>query len=100
MGKREGNMPQQFRTRIALFTSCAIMALSSAALRAQEAITIDTTTWGDCLGQTTCQIGGATLTSSAGALIEKETNGAVGIGIDGGPSGPEIDLGETLRITF
>jgi len=93
-------MPQRYRTRTALLASFAIVALSSSALRAQEAITIDTTTWGDCLGQTTCQIGGATLASSAGALVEKKTNGAVGIGIGGGPSGPEIDIGETLRITF
>ncbi len=93
-------MPQRYRTRTALLAFFAVMALSSSALRAQEAITIDTTTWADCLGQTTCQIGGATLASSAGALVEKKLNGAVGIGIDGGPSGPEIDIGETLRITF
>jgi hypothetical protein len=96
---REVIMLQRFRRRAALL-ACTVISLSSPALHAQEAVTIDPSTWSGCIGQTSCQIGNATVTSSGGALAERATNGAVGLGIAGGPSGGEIDIGETLSIRF
>jgi len=70
-------------------------------------IRINPTTWVPCLspaGQTTCTIAGApgaTLTTAGGSgFAQKTLGGATGLGIAGGSSGPEIDSGETLTVTF
>ena len=76
-------MPQRYRTRAhgapCILCGHAASVESSATARAQEAITIDVdpTCGGDCLGQTTCQIGAARHWRHPPARwSEKETNGA------------------------
>ena len=64
-------------------------------------ILIDSTTWGPCLSLTSCTVSGATMTANGGAGFQAKTfNGATGIGVAGGASGPEIDLGESVAVTF
>ena len=68
------------------------------------AITIDSTTWGSCLSgspsQATCDVSGATLTANGGPFILKSRNGTDGLGVAGGPSGNEIDIGQSVVVTF
>lgn len=65
------------------------------------ALTIDSNNWGSCLGQSSCNIGGATLTTDPNDLLmtEKNYGGATGLGFNGGKQG-EIAIGEALTITF
>ncbi len=67
-------------------------------------ITIDATTWGPCLTpalQTSCTVSGATLTANGGTgFILKSANGASGLGVAGGASGNEIDIGQSILVTF
>jgi hypothetical protein len=98
--RKERIMLQRFNLRSALLACCVAISLSSPSLQAQEAATIDPSTWGECPGHTSCQVGSATLTSSAGAFAETQANGEVGLGIGGGPAGAEVDIGETLHIAF
>lgn len=67
-------------------------------------IRINASTWVNCVspaGQTTCNLPGATLTTSGGSgFQQKSSSGATGLGIAGGLAGPEIDSNETLTVTF
>ncbi len=67
-------------------------------------ITIDATTWGTCLTpalQTSCTVSGATLTANGGTgFVFKSLNGASGLGVGGGTSGNEIDIGQSILLTF
>ncbi len=69
---------------------------------AQEAISIDVDALhaGGCFGRSACTLDGATLSTSGGSLSKKLHNGVTGFGVNGGPSGGEIDIGEKLRVEF
>ncbi len=53
-----------------------------------------------CFGQAACALDGAAVSTTGGVLAKKAHNGAAGFGVSGGPSGGEIDIGETLRVDF
>jgi hypothetical protein len=67
-----------------------------------SSITVDATSWraGSCPGNGSCTASGATLTASGGNLEEKTLGSAIGLGVSGGPSGGEIDIGQTLNVSF
>lgn len=78
-----------------------IVALPVFDVSPQPSITIDRNAWSasGCLGQTSCSIGGATLTAANAKLMgEKLVNGAWGLGVQGGASGNEVDIGEHLGV--
>lgn len=66
-----------------------------------SALMIDSSTWGHCVGQTSCSIGSATLASGPEDLLmqQKKYGGATGLGLTGKKSG-EIGIEEALTITF
>lgn len=67
---------------------------------AQEALSIDVSALKakGCFGQAVCALDGLEVSTSGGVLAKKDSNGATGFGVSGGPSGSEIDIGETLRV--
>lgn len=79
-----------------LLTAGALVFAGNAA-----ALTIDSSTWASCLGESSCNIGGATLTTNPNDLLmtQKTYGGATGLGFDGVKTG-EIGIGEDLKITF
>ncbi|MGH6887047.1 MAG: hypothetical protein ACREGK_13355, partial [Geminicoccales bacterium] len=69
---------------------------------AQEALSIDAAALDaeDCFGQHACQLDGATLTTTGGALARKVTSGTSGFGVSGGAAGPEIDPNQSIHVQF
>ena len=67
---------------------------------AQEAFSIDVNALKarGCFGQAVCALDGAGLSTAGGVLARMAHDGESGIGVSGGPSGSEIDIGETLRV--
>ena len=67
-------------------------------------VRIAPSTWSACLSQTTCTVTGATLTArvgaAAGSFVTKSLNGATGLGVAGGASGAELDIGEAIDVAF
>ncbi len=53
-----------------------------------------------CFGLTSCTVEGVGVSTVGGPLVQKSLNGATGFGVNGGASGPEIDIGETLNVNF
>ncbi|MGH8204671.1 MAG: hypothetical protein ACREST_08685 [Steroidobacteraceae bacterium] len=69
---------------------------------AQEALSIDAAALDaeDCFGQHACQLDGATLTTTGGALARKVASGTSGFGVSGGAAGPEIDPNQSIHVQF
>ena len=69
---------------------------------AEDAISIDVGALNanGCFGQAACALDGAEVSTATGVLAKKSSAGASGFGVSGGPSGGEIDIGETLRVDF
>ncbi|MGH8242954.1 MAG: hypothetical protein ACRETY_06345 [Steroidobacteraceae bacterium] len=69
---------------------------------AQQAITIDSSDLGNCIGQPTCVVEGVELSASVGAgggtIATKTLLGATGFGVSGGGAGGEIAIDETLHV--
>jgi hypothetical protein len=76
--------------------------MSAGGAGAEEAIAIDagSLTANGCFGYSSCALDGAGITTTGGVLAKKTSSGATGFGVSGGPSGSEIDIGETLRVDF
>ncbi len=53
-----------------------------------------------CFGLASCTVEGANVSSVGGTLAKKVQGGATGFGVNGGPSGSEIDIGEALNVSF
>lgn len=66
-----------------------------------SATVIDQSTWGPCLGQSTCSVGGASLSAlPSGRKFESKTvAGQTGLGISGLTAG-EIDIGEYFNVSY
>lgn len=70
----------------------------------QPPLAINQDTWGLCPGNASCVIDGATLTAAGGNAASgnkfgvKTVNGTLGLGVVGGNSGNEIDIGERLDV--
>lgn len=88
-----------------LLTACALSAAAFCATGA-HALTINNPSWDTCLGKSSCTVDGATVSTNGSKYVfaEKTVNGATGLGISkkgGGDRTPgEIDIGESLNITF
>ena len=77
----------------------AVFALGAVVAPGASATLIDPTTWGGCIGSTSCTIGNASLTSIPGAFDQKTVVGQTGLGVDGGTFG-EIDIGEFINVSY
>jgi len=80
----------------------AVGLFGATAATATETLTIDAIALqaAGCFGLSACAVEGANLSTGGGTLAQKVQSGATGFGVNGGPSGPEIDIGETLNVTF
>jgi hypothetical protein len=80
-------------------TLFAAITLTLAGTAAQaDTITIDSSNWGSCLGNTACTVDGANLSGSA-TFDQKNNNGATGLGVSSGTAG-EIDIREFAAVDF
>lgn len=79
-----------------IISAGAIVAAGNA-----TAMTIDASSWGDCLDNNACTIGSATLSSNPTDLLmsEKARFGETGLGLSQGTGG-EIDIDQHLDVTF
>jgi hypothetical protein len=93
-------MRHRNQLRAALYSSLLVAALASTPALAQQGFAIDPSSWSECIGATSCAIGQATVSAIGGQLAEKTLNDSTGLGVSGGPSGEEIDIGETLQVEF
>ena len=81
--------------KIALLT--ASMALAGAA---QAGTLLDASSYATLDNKSNVTIDGVTFTSSGGAFGLKSVNGSSGVGVRGGASGNEIDIGESITMSF
>jgi hypothetical protein len=79
---------------------CGLFAATGAGAQQAFAIDVNTLHTNGCFGESVCTLDGATISTAGGALVKKTHNGTTGFGVSGGPSGGEIDIGETLRVDF
>ncbi len=84
----------------AILAVAGLVAASAAG--AASTITIDPASLqaAGCFGLSTCSVEGVTVSSVGGTLVQKSSSGATGFGVNGGASGPEIDIGEALNVNF
>lgn len=86
------------------FIRLAPVALAAAALSlagaAQAGPLLDPGMYGAIAGSNNVTVNGVTFTSDPGNFIVKNLNGFSGLGITGGRTGDEIDIGETARLSF
>lgn len=80
----------------------AVGLAASSAAGATDTITIDPDAMqaAGCFGTASCTVEGAGISSVGGTLSKKLQNAATGFGVNGGASGAEIDIGETLNVAF
>ena len=77
----------------------AILAVAGlVAASAAGAATIDPASLqaAGCFGLSNCSVEGVTVSTVGGPLAQKSSNGATGFGVNGGATGPEIDIGEVI----
>jgi hypothetical protein len=86
--------------RAALFSSFLVAAFAAGPVAAQQGFAIDPGSWADCIGDATCTLEQATITATGGVLAQKNSAGVVGLGVGGGASGEEIDIGQQLTVDF
>ena len=94
-------MSRHFRLR-AVLAAASVLAVAASNNAGADAITIDPAqlTTNNCFNQAACALEGVDITTSGGVLQKKDLNGASGFGVSGGASGPEIDIGQKLRVDF
>jgi hypothetical protein len=80
----------------------AVFAAGLTFANGASATLIDPSTWGSCVGNTTCTIDGATLSAlpSGRTFEEKTVAGQQGLGISGGQTAGEIDIGEYFNVEY
>ena len=67
---------------------------------AQAGPLLDSSMYGAIAGTQNITLNGVTFTSAPGDFIVKNLNGFSGLGVTGGPTGDEIDIGETVTMSF
>ena len=67
---------------------------------AQAGSLLDSSMYGAIAGTNNATVNGVTFTSAPGNFIVKSFNGVSGLGITGGATGDEIDIGETAKMSF
>jgi hypothetical protein len=94
-------MSRRFMVR-AVLAAASVLAVSASNKAGADAINIDPGELADhgCFGQAACDLDGADIAATGGTLQKKDLNSASGFGVSGGASGPEIDIGQTLRVDF
>ena len=94
-------MSRRFMVR-AVLAAASVLAVSASNSAGADAMTIDPgeLATNGCFGQAACALDGADITTTGGTLQKKDLNDASGFGVSGGASGPEIDIGQTLRVDF
>jgi len=83
--------------RLAPVAFAAAMSFVGAA---QAGPLLDPSMYGVIAGTNSATVNGVTFTSAPGNFIVKNLNGVSGMGITGGRTGDEIDIGETARMSF
>lgn len=86
------------RSLKALAVATAMAGLATAAHAGP--ITVDYDDMATLAGSSSGTVKGLTFEADGGNIGTKCTSGVCGIGVTGGPSGNEIDIGETLTVTF
>jgi len=94
-------MSRRFMVR-AVLAAASVLAVSASNNAGADALTIDpgALATNGCFGHAACSLDGADIATTGGVLEKKELNGSKGFGVSGGASGPEIDIGQTLRVDF
>jgi hypothetical protein len=85
------------------FNRLAPVALAAAIAfvgAAQAGSLLDSSMYGAIGGTQNVTLNGVTFTSAPGNFIVKNLNGFSGLGVTGGATGDEIDIGETVRMSF
>ena len=83
--------------RLAPVALAASMAFVGAA---QAGPLLDASMYGAIAGTNNVTVNGVTFTSDPGNFIVKNLNGTSGLGVTGGRTGDEIDIGETVGMSF
>ena len=83
--------------RLAPVAFAAAMSFGGAA---QADPLLDASMYGAIAGTNNATVNGVTFTSTPGNFIVKNLNGFSGLGVTGGRTGDEIDIGETVTMSF
>jgi hypothetical protein len=83
--------------RLAPVAAAAALAFVGAA---EAGSLLDSSMYGAIAGTNNATVNGVTFTSAPGNFIVKNFNGATGLGVTGGATGDEIDIGETAKMSF
>lgn len=84
------------RTRTLL--AAAALTLAGAAAHAQSLL--DASTYGSLVGTNAATVNGVSFSAVGGNFGTKTLNGYGGLGVTGGASGNEIDVGESITMSF
>jgi len=95
-------MVRDLKVRAILAIAYMMTASAAGATGSTDTISIDPSALhaAGCFGLAACTVEGVNLSTVGGTLAKKVHNGATGFGVNGGASGPEIDIGEQLRVEF
>ncbi len=97
-------MSQRSMVHAAIAAAGLLQFAVAGSANAQTAFPIDVEALQGCFGQPVCNLDEATVSIIAPpslpprVLVTKTHNGSTGFGVSGGPSGAEIDIGETLVV--
>jgi len=83
--------------RLAPVAFAAAMAIAGGA---QAGSLLDSSMYGAIAGTQNVTVNGVTFSSAPGDFIVKNLNGFSGLGVTGGRTGDEIDIGETVTMSF
>jgi PEP-CTERM motif-containing protein len=78
----------------------ALAAALAFAGAAQAGPLLDSSMYGAIAGTANATVNGVTFNSAPGDFIVKNLNGFSGLGVTGGRTGDEIDIGETVTMSF
>jgi hypothetical protein len=65
-----------------------------------DPLLLDPSMYGAIAGTSNATVNGVTFNSTPGNFIVKNLNGSTGLGVTGGRTGDEIDIGETVTMSF
>ncbi len=83
--------------RLAQLALAAGLAFTGAA---QAGPLLDSSMYGAIAGTQNVTVNGVTFASAPGNFVVKNLNGSSGLGVTGGRTGDEIDIGETVTMSF
>jgi ABC-type amino acid transport substrate-binding protein len=83
-----------------LTTVAALTAGLACAATAGASPLLDNSAYGVLVGASAATVNGVAFTASGGTFATKFVNGWGGLGVSGGPSGSEIDIGQSIAMDF